>query len=188
MALTSLRPSVLMLPRVSAPAVAPAVAVPAPRPSGRVAVVAKVGKTALTDMVASATGLSRRDTAATIDALMDVMQEQILMGERVTIIGFGTFDIRHRAQRQGRNPSTGQAMTIEASKTVGFKVAPGFKELVNSGPQPVVKAAPAPKPAASTQPIAKAAPVPKPKTAAAVAPKPAPAPAAAKKTVPRAAK
>lgn len=73
------------------------------------------------------------DTAAAklVDAVFDTLQTTLAGGENVAITGFGTFEVRHRAERQGRNPKTGEAITIKAQKTVGFKAGKGLKTAVN---------------------------------------------------------
>lgn len=65
------------------------------------------------------------------DAVIDVIREGVQKDNKVQIIGFGTFNVKSRAARNGRNPQTGQAMKIKAYKTVNFKVGKDFKDKVN---------------------------------------------------------
>jgi DNA-binding protein HU-beta len=67
------------------------------------------------------------------DAVVDAIREGVSREDKVQIIGFGTFSVRERAARNGRNPQTGQAMKIKAYKTVGFKVGKEFKDNINKG-------------------------------------------------------
>ena len=70
---------------------------------------------------------SKKDTARVVQATFDALAGAIREG-RFSYPGFGTFNVKERKQRQGRNPRTGKAITIPASKTVGFKPAPKFRE------------------------------------------------------------
>jgi DNA-binding protein HU-beta len=67
------------------------------------------------------------------DAVIDAVREGVQRDKKVQIIGFGTFSVRERSARNGRNPQTGQAMKIKAYKTVGFKVGKEFKDTINKG-------------------------------------------------------
>jgi DNA-binding protein HU-beta len=67
------------------------------------------------------------------DAVIDAVREGVQRDRKVQIIGFGTFSVRERSARNGRNPQTGQAMKIKAYKTVGFKVGKEFKDTINKG-------------------------------------------------------
>lgn len=72
-------------------------------------------------------GLTKKETATAIQAVFDALSSGIKADGRIAYPDFGTFTVKHRAARQGRNPRTGQPLTIAASKTVGFKPAPKFK-------------------------------------------------------------
>ena len=66
------------------------------------------------------------------DPLDDYIAEQLKAGEKIQLVGFGTFEVSERAAREGRNPRTGETMTIEASKTPKFKAGKALKDLVNA--------------------------------------------------------
>lgn len=82
----------------------------------------------LIDSVASATGLSKGGAEEAIEATINGIKDGIRSDLRLSLSGFGTFTVRERGERQGRNPRTGEAITIAASKTVGFKPAPALKD------------------------------------------------------------
>ncbi len=81
--------------------------------------------------VAEQTMLSRKDAEAAIKAFVDVVSEELRKGEKVQLVGFGTFEVSERGEREGRNPSTGEMMMIKASKTPKFKASKNLKDLVN---------------------------------------------------------
>lgn len=72
-------------------------------------------------------GGSKKDTASNVQAVFDALAGAIQSDNRFTYPGFGTFKVKERAARQGRNPKTGEAIKIAASKTVGFKPSANFK-------------------------------------------------------------
>lgn len=80
--------------------------------------------------VVEATGLTKKDATASVNAVFDTVKNYLADGEKVQVIGFGTFDVRERAARQGRNPQTGEAIEIAASKVPGFKAGKALKEAV----------------------------------------------------------
>lgn len=80
--------------------------------------------------VAEATHLSRKDTESAFDALIDSLTHFLKQGEKVTISGFGVFSVGQRAARTGRNPQTGEAVSIPATKAPKFRPAKGFKDAV----------------------------------------------------------
>ncbi|MBQ8092434.1 MAG: HU family DNA-binding protein [Clostridia bacterium] len=84
------------------------------------------------DLVAAvaAAGLTKKDAATAVDTVLDSIVESLVKGEAVSIIGFGTFSIKERAERQGRNPATGEPMTIAAGKSVAFKAGKALKDKV----------------------------------------------------------
>ena len=84
----------------------------------------------LVQAVAEATHLSRKDAESAFDALIDSLTQYLKQGEKVTISGFGVFSVGQRAARTGRNPQTGAAVSIPASKAPRFKAAKGFKDAV----------------------------------------------------------
>ena len=79
-------------------------------------------------VASSGTTLSKKDTAAVIDAAFGVIGRAIVDGKRFGFPGFGTFTVRQRAARKGRNPQTGKEIAIKASRTVGFKAAPALRK------------------------------------------------------------
>ncbi len=80
-----------------------------------------VTKADLIDKVAEKSGLTKKDAGQAVDALFDAVAEALAAGDRVQIVGFGTFEVRERAARHGRNPQTGQEISIEARKVPAFK-------------------------------------------------------------------
>lgn len=89
-----------------------------------------MSKQYLIDSIAAATGLTKVDTAKVLDALSDVITDALRRGEKVTWTGFGTFKVRTRAARVGRNPQTGQPLNIPAGKTPAFTAGKGLKDAV----------------------------------------------------------
>jgi len=81
----------------------------------------------LIEAVSKATGLSKRGAAGAVDATITGIAKGIKKDKRLAISGFGTFTVRRRKSRTGRNPRTGEEITINATKTVGFKAAPALK-------------------------------------------------------------
>ena len=90
-----------------------------------------MNKSELIDAVASKTGLSRSDATNATDALLDSIVGALKEGDQVTLVGFGTFSVRARAARSGRNPQTGETIQIKASNSPGFKAGKAFKDAVN---------------------------------------------------------
>jgi len=89
-----------------------------------------MNKSELVSSVADGAEISKADAAKAVDAIVAGISGALSKGEQVTIIGFGTFSIRERAARQGRNPQTGKPMKIAASKSVGFKAGKQLKDAV----------------------------------------------------------
>ena len=77
------------------------------------------------------TGITLKDTQDTFDAFIKVVTGALIQDDKVTIPGFGTFQSKHRPQREGRNPSTGAALTIAESNTPSFKAGKSFKDAIN---------------------------------------------------------
>ena len=82
--------------------------------------------------VAEKSGLTKKDAEKAVKALTETVIENLAKGEKIQMIGFGTFEVSERAAREGRNPHTGESMTIEASKTPKFKPCKAFKDAVNA--------------------------------------------------------
>lgn len=89
-----------------------------------------INKQSLVEQVAEKTGLTKKDAAAAVDALFDGIQSSLKDGEKVQVIGFGNFEVRERAARKGRNPQTGEEITIAASKSPAFKAGKQLKDAV----------------------------------------------------------
>ena len=87
-------------------------------------------KAELVDRVAKKTQLTKKDVSATVEALFETIQEALKAGEKVQVIGFGTFEVRERAARKGRNPQTGKEIKIKASKVPAFKAGKDLKDAV----------------------------------------------------------
>lgn len=84
----------------------------------------------LIDAVAAKVGLTKADAGRAVDALLGAVESALAKGEKVTITGFGTFEVRQRAARMGRNPQTGAPLHIAASKSPAFKSGKGLKDAV----------------------------------------------------------
>ena len=80
--------------------------------------------------VVEATELTKKDATASVNAVFDTVKDYLAEGEKVQLIGFGNFEVRERAARQGRNPQTGEAISIAASKVPAFKAGKALKEAV----------------------------------------------------------
>jgi DNA-binding protein HU-beta len=90
-----------------------------------------MNKQELVDAVAAATGDTKSSVGEAIDAILEVVTTTLTRGGTVQLIGFGSFSTGARAERAGRNPSTGETITIPAAKTVKFTAGKSFKDLVN---------------------------------------------------------
>ncbi|CAH0417329.1 HU family DNA-binding protein [Periweissella fabaria] len=84
----------------------------------------------LIDQVASTTGLTKKDSAAAVEAVFSSIQDLLAKGEKVQLIGFGNFEVRERAARKGRNPQTGAEIEIAASVVPAFKPGKALKDAV----------------------------------------------------------
>ena len=89
-----------------------------------------MNKTELVAAVADKAGLSKKDAEAAVKAFIDAVAEELKKGEKVQLVGFGTFEVSERAARQGRNPQTGETIEIAASRTPRFKAGKALKDLV----------------------------------------------------------
>ncbi|HET9421516.1 MAG TPA: HU family DNA-binding protein [Nocardioides sp.] len=92
-----------------------------------------MNKRELIDSVAEASGLSKTDAGTALDAVLDTIADALVSGDSVTLPGFGTFEVRSRAARSGRNPQTGETMQIAASNAPAFKAGAALKRSVNDG-------------------------------------------------------
>lgn len=90
-----------------------------------------MNKSEIVAKVATDTGMSQTALDMALGKVLKAISDSLARGEDVAIAGFGSFTVRERKERQGRNPSTGETMTIKASKSVGFKAAKALKDAVN---------------------------------------------------------
>ena len=90
-----------------------------------------MNKGELVEAVAAAAGLSRAEAGKAVDATLDAITGTLKNGGSVSLVGFGTFSVKARAARMGRNPRTGEAIQIAASNVPGFKAGKGLKDAVN---------------------------------------------------------
>ena len=90
-----------------------------------------MNKRELTDAVASAAGLAKADAARAVDAVLGTISSALGSGDSVSLVGFGTFSVKHRAARQGRNPRTGETIQIAATSVPGFKAGRALRDAVN---------------------------------------------------------
>jgi len=90
-----------------------------------------MNKTELIDAVADAADLSKADAGRAVDAVVDTITDALKGGDSVTLVGFGTFLVRARAARTGRNPQTGAAIEIKAANAPAFKAGKALKDAVN---------------------------------------------------------
>ena len=91
-----------------------------------------MNKTDLVNVVASETGLTKKDVDATVNAALNAITTALKEGDKVQIIGFGTFEVKATAEREGRNPKTGETIKIAASKKPAFAAAKALKDEVNA--------------------------------------------------------
>ena len=90
-----------------------------------------MNKNELVDVVAESTGLSKADAARAVDAFTGAVSNALKSGDNVALVGFGTFEVRSRSARTGRNPQTGGTIEIPASKAPAFKPGKALKDAVN---------------------------------------------------------
>ena len=90
-----------------------------------------MNKAELVAAIAAKTELSKKDSEKALKAFIDVVSEELKKGEKVQLVGFGTFEVAKRAAREGRNPQTGKAMKIAASKAPKFKAGKSLKDEIN---------------------------------------------------------
>ena len=92
-----------------------------------------MNKSDLVDAVASKADMSKAEAGRAVDAVLGSVGDALGDGDSVSLVGFGTFSVRHRAARMGRNPQTGATMQIAASKVPGFKAGKALKDKVKHG-------------------------------------------------------
>lgn len=93
-----------------------------------------MNKGELVDAIAEKANVTKKETDAVLSAAIETIVEAVASGEKVTLVGFGSFEKRDRAQREGRNPKTGETMTIAATSVPGFSAGKLFKEKVSASP------------------------------------------------------
>ena len=90
-----------------------------------------MNKTELIAAIAEQAELSKKDAEKALKAFTEVVVEELKKGEKVQLVGFGTFEVSERAAREGRNPQTGKSMKIKASKNAKFKAGKALKDSLN---------------------------------------------------------
>ena len=90
-----------------------------------------MNKTEFIAAVAEKAEISKKDSEKALKAFVDVVTEQLKAGDKVQLVGFGTFEVAERAAREGRNPQTGETMTIAACKAPKFKAGKALKDAIN---------------------------------------------------------
>jgi len=89
-----------------------------------------VNKAELINRVAEKTGLTKKDTEKAVNAVVETIEQALANGEKVSLVGFGTFEVRSRKARTGRNPQTGATIEIPASRVPAFRPGKALKERV----------------------------------------------------------
>ena len=90
-----------------------------------------MNKTEIVAAISERAEISKKDAEKALKAFTDVVAEELKKGEKVQLVGFGTFEVSERSARQGRNPQTGETIEIAASRTPKFKAGKALKDLVN---------------------------------------------------------
>ena len=91
-----------------------------------------MNKTDLISSIAAKSGLSKKNSESALNAFIATVEETLKAEEKVVLVGFGTFEVRERAERKGRNPQTREEIVIPASKAPVFKAGKGLKDIVNN--------------------------------------------------------
>lgn len=91
-----------------------------------------MNKAQLIDVVAKETDLKKKDAEAAVNAAIAAIEKALVAGDKVQLIGFGSFEVKEKAAREGRNPSTGETIQIEASKQVKFTAGSALKDSINA--------------------------------------------------------
>ena len=89
-----------------------------------------MNKADLIQAVAEESGLTKKESAVAVDAIFNSISDSLAKGENVQLVGFGTFEVRSRKAREGRNPATGEAIKIKAAKVPAFKAGKALKDKV----------------------------------------------------------
>ena len=88
-------------------------------------------KADIIDAICEENGLSKRESAKITENMLDIIKETLENGENVKLSGFGSFNIQHKRARFGRNPQTGESMTISARRVLSFKISDVLREMLN---------------------------------------------------------
>jgi DNA-binding protein HU-beta len=91
----------------------------------------QMNKSELIDAIADAADISKAAAGRALDGMTDAITDALKKGDTVSLVGFGTFSVRERAAREGRNPRTGETIKIKASKNPAFKAGKALKDAVN---------------------------------------------------------
>lgn len=89
-----------------------------------------MNKSELVESISTSAGLTKADAQRALDATIESITKALKKGDTVSLIGFGTFSVKKREARTGRNPATGETIKIKASKTPSFKAGKGFKDAI----------------------------------------------------------
>lgn len=90
-----------------------------------------MNKSELIDAIAEKAGLTKADAGRALDGFLKTVEESLTKGEPVVLVGFGTYSVKERVERKGRNPQTGEEITIKAAKIPSFKAGKFLKDAVN---------------------------------------------------------
>lgn len=90
-----------------------------------------MNKKELIDSMSAEADMSQKATKAALEAFLETVTKELSKGGTIQLVGFGTFKISHRSERQGRNPKTGEALTIKAANVVSFSAGAGLKSSIN---------------------------------------------------------
>ena len=91
-----------------------------------------MNKTELVVSIAEKAAISKKDAEKALSAFLDTVAEELKKGEKIQLVGFGTFEVSERPEREGRNPRTGETMKIAASKAPKFKAGKALKDMLNA--------------------------------------------------------
>ena len=91
-----------------------------------------MNKADLVSMIAAKSNLTKKDSESALNAFVETVQTALKKGEKIQLVGFGTFEVSERAAREGRNPQTGATMTIAACKAPKFKAGKALKDAINA--------------------------------------------------------
>ena len=89
-----------------------------------------MNKTDIVNALASKTNMTKKASKQALDTVLETVQESLVKGEKVTLTGFGTFEVRHRKARKGRNPQTGEEITIPARDVAAFRPGKNLRDAV----------------------------------------------------------